>query len=144
MLNIEKYENEIRETFGKRHKQAFGMYSNEEILGETLVEVADNHKANTSTICKLLDWLYSDAKEPLLDDAEKEYLNNVIKPFRDKVIAIYKSDYDDINEYIAIGFYEYDGDKDIMALPSFKKGTMYKGMVFDMEYTLEELGITYD
>ena len=76
----------------------------------------------------------------ILDDAEKKYLSAVIKPFRNKVYAIAKYDDGDDNYYIQIMikqnvYFEY------IDFPYFKKGTMYKGMEFKKEYTLEQLDL---
>lgn len=75
----------------------------------------------------------------ILDDKEREYLSNVIKPFRNSVVAIIKCKYDDYYEFIQIEVnqerYEY------VNLPNFKKDIMYKGMEIDKGYTLEELGL---
>ena len=75
----------------------------------------------------------------ILDEKEKEYLSAVIKPFRDSVVAIIKSQYDDYYEFIQIEvnqeMYEY------VNLPNFKKGVMYKSMEIDKGYTLKELGL---
>lgn len=81
----------------------------------------------------------------ILDEKEKQYLQNVIKPFRDRVKSIAKQN--DINgyEYISIGvFYPINKsnscfDTDHVFLPLFKRGTMYKNMEVGREYTLEEL-----
>ena len=71
----------------------------------------------------------------ILDDAEKRYLKGVIRPFRDKVLYIAKrSIMDRRKEQIYI-----DLTHDVITLPCFMKGTMYKGMKTDKEYTLEEL-----
>lgn len=75
-------------------------------------------------------------EEPILDEKEKEYLGNVIRPFRDKVKFIVKST-NHANDYITI-LVKYD---DPIHLPSFKKDTMYKNMKVDERYTLEELGL---
>ena len=75
-------------------------------------------------------------KNPILDDMEKEYLGNIIRPFRDRVICIVKKN-DFSDEYITI-LVKYD---DPINLPSFKKDTMYKNMEEGKEYTLEELGL---
>lgn len=75
-------------------------------------------------------------KEEILDEAEKKYLANVIRPFKDKIKGIVKlSNFDD--EYILI---EVKDDGNIV-FPYFKKGTMYKRMRPKKEYTLEELGL---
>ena len=75
-------------------------------------------------------------EKEILDEEEKEYLSNVIKPFRDKVEYIVKET-SSYNEYIKITI-KNDGG---LCFPNFKKGTMYKGMKKNKEYTLEELGL---
>ena len=79
----------------------------------------------------------------ILDDAERRYLKAVIRPFRDKVLSIKKSSglyashyFDEISVY-----YESFGHDLCFDLPPFEKGTMYKGMKKDHDYTLEELGL---
>lgn len=78
----------------------------------------------------------------ILDDDEKEYLGNVINPFRDRIIYIVKSVYTP-GEYIEMYLRHYDDgcSSYSIVLPYFKKGTMYKGMELDKEYTLKELGL---
>lgn len=80
--------------------------------------------------------------EKILTEEEKEYLSNVIKPFRDRVIYIVKSVYTP-GEYIEMYLRHYDDgcSSYSIVLPYFKKGTMYKGMELDKEYTLYELGL---
>lgn len=81
--------------------------------------------------------------KPILDEKEKEYLSNVIKPFRDKVISIanyYEESID--NNFIEIEVKQnYCNENQYVSLPYFKKGTMYKGMTVNRGYTLEELGL---
>ena len=74
-------------------------------------------------------------EEEILDETEKRYLSNVIKPFRDKVKAIEKVSY--AREFIKI----YIKEDEPTILPYFEKGTMYKGMKENKEYTLKELGL---
>ena len=71
--------------------------------------------------------------KPILDKAEKRYLNDVIRPFKNKVTSISKTCYLN-SEYLKIYL-----DDDYFILPYFKKGTMYKNMKTDKRYTLEEL-----
>ena len=77
-------------------------------------------------------------EKEILDDVEKEYLKNVIKPFRNRTTSIGKGSvlYEE-KEFIYI---ETKEDADII-LPYFKKNTMYKGMEAGKRYTLEELGL---
>ena len=81
-------------------------------------------------------WLDQEHKEPILDEAERAYLSAVIRPFRKSVISIEKSTIYGEGEVICI-----DTEKIDIVLPTFKKGTMYKGMEVGREYTLEELGL---
>ena len=89
--------------------------------------------------------------KPTLNKKEREYLCNVIKPFRDRIVWIRKCEYDRgdffYGEYIVMGLKFFDSgtdgfictDEEQIALPSFAKGTMYNGMKLDKKYTLEEL-----
>lgn len=72
----------------------------------------------------------------ILNEKEKEYLNNVIKPFRNRVTYIQKND-SRFREFISIGI-ENDANID---LPYFEIDTMYKGMQIGKKYTLSELGL---
>ena len=84
-------------------------------------------------------------EQPILDDIEKKYLSNIIKPFRNKVIGITKYDYSTNGEYIHIKLkrtispVDYFIPLECIDLPVFKRGIMYKGMELDREYSLKEL-----
>lgn len=84
-------------------------------------------------------WLDMEHDEKILNDSEKKYLSAVIRPFRDKVLDIVKSSLGNTNmeEYISIHFEK----SEFICFPKFKKGTMYKGMETNKNYTLEELGL---
>ena len=80
--------------------------------------------------------------QPVLNTAEKEYLDNVIKPFRDKIIYIskLKAGYRSGIGYISITT-EDNGWKHYAELPLFGGDSMYKGMEMGKEYSLEDLGL---
>lgn len=87
---------------------------------------------------RVLKWLLEEAKEPILDDVEREYLSAVIKPFRNRVDYIVKEENNcSSKEFIHINL----SDGDIANFPNFKFGTMYKGMEVGKYYTPEELGL---
>ena len=78
--------------------------------------------------------------KPILNEKEKEYLSAVIKPFRDRLVYIYKTELSGY-EFICIAL-EYPNKttyKDAFTLPFFEKGTMYRGMKLNKEYTLKAL-----
>ena len=85
-----------------------------------------------------IEWLKQEYKEPILDDAEREYLSAVIKPFRDRVKSISKHESLE-KEWVTITMEK--GRLDDFDLPRFPKGTMYKGMEPNKEYTLKELDL---
>ncbi len=80
-------------------------------------------------------WANSEYKEKVLTKEEKDYLSAVIKPFKDKVQYIAKYSY--ASEWITIKII----DDSKLNFPFFERGTMYKGMKEDKEYTLKELGL---
>ena len=81
-------------------------------------------------------------EQPILDDVEKKYLSAVIKPFRDRIISIRKYKYNQ-DEYIGIyvKYYAETDESEMITLPLFKEGTIYKGIELKKYYTLEELGL---
>ena len=79
--------------------------------------------------------------KPILDEAEKRYLTNIIRPFKDQVIAIAKRSAN-YGEFIDIMIDEGEiGDCGNIYLPYFKPDSMYKGMKVNREYTLDQLGL---
>ena len=104
-------------------------------IGTALI---DNYRVHDEvTWCEVaMNWLDMERKEPILDEAEKRYLSAVIRPFRKSVISIEKSKAYGDGEAICI-----NTEKRYIVFPPFEEGTMYKGMEWRKEYTLEELGL---
>lgn len=91
-----------------------------------------------------------------LTTAEREYLNSIIRPFRNSINYIEKRRGpmagaswtkagvpDRTYEYLAISYHDkfmYGKDYN-MTFPSYETGEMYVGMEPGREYTLEELGL---
>ena len=78
-------------------------------------------------------------EENILDEVEKEYLSNVIKPFRNKVKRIVKATHP-FGDFIRV-IYKENGTIQGMGFPKLTNENMYKGMELDQEYTLKELGL---
>lgn len=85
---------------------------------------------------RVLKWLLEDVKEPVLDEVERKYLSDVIKPFGHRVSHIVKR-MNGSGYYIAIILNNFD----VMNLPYFTRNTMYKGMTVGRQYKLKELGL---
>lgn len=77
-------------------------------------------------------------KPEILDEVEKRYLGNFIRPFKDSVETIRRL-YSPTKEkdYIQV---RYKDDRPTN-LPYFESDTMYKKMEINKNYTLEELGL---
>ena len=131
MLNIEKYKNEIMNG------------SHADLACDINVDVMNLPCGSNCKECKksVVKWLLSEYKEPILNDAEKKYLSEVIKPFRKNVINICKFYYESNKRYISIQVRHESGYSDYVNLPNFNADTMYKGMEVEKSYTLEELDL---
>lgn len=132
MLNIEKYKKEVIARLDTCQMERMI----HDITGFNYCESARDH----CTPCAeyVYKWLLSEYKEPILNDAEKEYLSAVIKPFRNRVDYIMKEE----NICSSTEFIHIDlSGGDVADFPNFKVGTMYKGMEIDKSYTLQELGL---
>ena len=134
MLNKEKYAKEIAEL--AVNNEIIALKDNKPISCPEIK--CDDCGRNSKSGCVshiLTEWANSEYKEPVLTEEEKEYLKAVIKPFRDKVKCILKCS--NSGEWIAIKII----DDARINFPYFEKGSMYKGMKLNREYTLEELGL---
>lgn len=129
MTNLEFYKEEIHDLLSQQYLQS------------ALQTVYSRHAKITWNSYDILNWLCEEHQ--ILDKEEKEYLSNVIRPFRGKVESISKRlEFDEQWEYIAICYKDRDSnDLTALYLPCFKKGAMYKGMELIKEYTLQELGL---
>lgn len=78
-------------------------------------------------------------KSDILNEDEKEYLRNIIKPFRDRVFCIVKAIYDNVC-FISIVVNFNKSKRKTINLPIFQKD-MYKNMKENHLYTLKELGL---
>ena len=109
---------------------------------------------NQSDIDKLLKLKNEDrikltleVEEPILDEAGRKYLSGVIRPFRDNIKSIKKVAFTAFGEFIRIvkkdNVVGSEGNSRNIKidLPPFKKGTMYKKMVLNKEYTLDDLNL---
>lgn len=79
-------------------------------------------------------------KEEILDETERRYLANVIKPWRNIVDYIVKKrccESTGVKEYI--GIFTVENDK--IVFPEFEIDTMYGNMEVNKQYSLKELGL---
>lgn len=84
-------------------------------------------------------------EKPILNDVERRYLENVLRPFKDRILFAKKANiYDTDRDYEYVWFEVVTPDNenyDYLILPYFIKDTMYKGMEYDKKYSIEELGL---
>lgn len=141
MKNIEKYEHEISQLVNVGESlecsiaYVSGISEEKRCFDQTCEEC---HK-------KCLEWMYSEYKEEILSDEEKDIIKYMIKVIRKlgcEVICVNKF-HDECGNYCI--FIKYKNKLALyiekMATPWFKNDK-FKGMIPDKEYKLEELGIS--
>lgn len=131
--NLEQYKRELGEIFYEECDNQAEMF--EKI--KTKCDSNIRSRYGQTYVDDILDWMAKPYKVPILDDAERKYLSDVIRPFRKEVATISKFNSFGGSQYIYIGMKDSRGSN----LPTFPKGTMYKGMIEGMHYSLKELGL---
>ena len=142
MKNIERYEKEISHLVNKG--------SSLECSIATVAGIREE-KPCYDRVCKechnkCIEWMCSEYNEPILSDDEKDIIKemlDVILKFGCEVNYVIK--YDGIcgKAYILLSYTNsLTKYSDSMTTPWFKNNK-FKGMKADKEYTLEELGITW-
>ena len=131
---------ELNEDFIIKNRIGKYKFTNDDFLIRYKNE-RDYYLANRYTLLELLVGKVEAIKIPkeILSEKEKKYLSNVIRPYenKNKVESICKYRVSDSKERLSI-YIKNDVGID---LPKFEKGTMFKGMELNKEYTLEDLGI---
>lgn len=140
MKNKDKYDLRllnIKEYKGKTRLDFFITYVEIKYFGTIIGEY---QYIDENGVKKFFEWLEEDdgkeCKPKILTEKEKAYLSVVIKPFKGKAKTIEKVSFGGEEEYLKILF-----EMDLMSLPFFAKGTMYKGMEANKKYALKELGL---
>ena len=141
MKNIDKYEREISRLVNEGNA-----------LECSIATVSGNRKEKPcfSQECKechkkCIEWMYSEYKEEILSDDEKDIIRSMIY-FLQKIGCTVNYFIKDVNKNgIAYFMIDYEnnavGYSEMMSSPYFKKDK-FNGMEIGKEYTLEELGIT--
>lgn len=132
--NLQHYKEELKKMFNENYKEPGNIVFKIKKEIDESIETDCYYSSYTNDI---LDWMARPCKETILDEVERKYLSDVIRPFRKKVDTISKFHTANTMQYI----YFQMKDKNGWTLPLFKKGTMYKGMVQGKHYTLDELGL---
>ena len=125
MLNIEKYEDEIKSLYIEQGKS----------LSESVRIVYELHQDDTYVPFKfeLFNWLYSEYKPTLLTESEKEQITNILKCLNIcNSTYLYKS-YNNITVY--------NDKKHVLACWFIQDGYSYKSLEDFKYYEIEELGI---
>ena len=137
------YMEQIAEMLGVKLYEDFRIKSINEMIFEKkffLTEYglfSEDSTVPISTILNdILNGQYKIVKLPFaLTKEEKDYLSEVVKPFRDKIEYIKRLTFDSVDSIQMIT------DKGITAVLFFETDTRYKNMEPDREYTLAELGL---
>lgn len=142
MLNIEKYKDEILNEYQQLMSKNTPYYMDGTRMNKAIQTIAFKHCGKVLRGTSItFRWLFEEYEEPVLDNVERKYLSEVIKPYKNKVAFIAKSkDAYEAKYFISIVVNGNYG-REAIHLPWFKENTMYKGMKIGKRYTLKELGI---
>ena len=132
--NLEHYKEQLKEIYNEHFDEPSDVL--DEIINNIDSGITTN--ASQSYTDDILEWMAQPYEEKILNEAEREYLSYVIRPFREKIKCIFKAKFPNYDEYYIIVGLE---NNDSLRFPYFKGNTMYKGMEVDKEYALEELGL---
>ena len=141
MLNKEKYAKEIVEIAVNNGTIALKDNKPISCIKIKCIDCEQNVPGCGCSMKKLTEWANSEYKEPVLTEEEKEYLSSVIKPFRKFVVYMEKIKYIDGWEKIIFYSQNLKSWECMTNLPPFQSGTRFKGMKFNRQYKLEELGL---
>lgn len=99
----------------------------------------------TCKTCAFMNWLDEEYKEHVLTHEEKQYLENVVRPFKNRVRSITKLPTSNDYAYVYFGVESIiESESDDCRLPIFGKNDAYLGMKFYKDYTIEALGLFED
>ena len=145
MKNREYYKDEIFEVACKRDRFAVNKMTGE-IDGCYELSCSDCLFNPAGCDCgeRALKWLEQEHIEPILNGTEKQYLENFIRPFKDRVKSIAKWRHLDIYAYLQlriISLPHFSSEDEIISLPLFVRNKMYQHMTYEKEYTLKDLGL---
>lgn len=138
MKNIEYYKNELSDAISPNFMYVFAITEGAKLKG--------NVSCPQNLDCEgFINWLLEEHQ--ILDEVEKRYLGNIIRPLQTKYTTVTKNSLKSVRdgseyEYIFIQKLRDAAYSDNnISLPVFVKGTMYNGMKAGEEYNLEELGL---
>lgn len=137
MKNIEKYKNEIIEEYQNLLKN-FDIDGDGNRMNKAIQTIAFKHGGKVLRGASItFRWLFEEYEEPILDEAERKYLSNAIKPFRHRVESIAKCTNSGMYQIVI-----YFKDTKTWWFPLFpRESSMYKGMQTFKYYSLKELGL---
>lgn len=141
MKNIEKYKKEI--------SQLVNEGDDIECAIATAAGIAEKNSCSTHDCkeCqkKCLEWMYSEYKEQILTDDEKDIVKamcDVIHKFVCTVISVRKRDVENGDCFIRTTLKNIVTGRLYFMNSPFFNNDMFEGMETGKEYTIEELGIT--
>lgn len=120
---------------GEPQLQTIGYYS-----GIAFHELYRGKPLGDSIAESIIKWLDMEHEGEVLTSTEGLYLASLVKPFRDRVQFIKKTN-DGCGRGYCLIVIRFPDPTDDIYLPRFRASDMYKGMKMYRNYKLEELGL---
>lgn len=146
MKNKEYFKDQIYDILCSRKNVAVNSKTGEPFMcGHNCVNCALFRPDGTCQTRAFMNWLDGEHKEHVLTYEEKQYLENFIRPFKNRVKSITKRLYSNDDAYIQLIVKSiYEQNYELMNLPLFVRNKMYKDMELGKQYTLKDLGLFED
>ena len=142
MKNFEKYEHQISKLVNENNALTCSIAI---VSGIKKPKNCSSDDDCSECLKKCFEWMYSEYKEPILSDDEKEIVKemcDVIHKLGCNAVYLIKHGDRCENAYIEVNYENnLTGYSDEITTPWFKNDK-FKGMEIEKEYKLEELGIT--
>ena len=131
--NLEHYKEQLKEILLFRFDNPRGAIKKiREIFGCQIKVERREHATDA-----ILEWMAQPYKEQILDEVERKYLSDAIRPFRHRVESIAKCTNSGMYQIVI-----YFKDTKTWWFPLFpRESSMYKGMQTFKYYSLKELGL---
>ena len=136
--NLQHYKEELKKMFNENYKEP----------GNIVFKIKKEIDESIETDCycssytnDILDWMAQPYEEKILNEKERRFVGEAIKPFREKISSIRKELFDDEEDRYFLWLDIINEKFDVYHAIVLPTEIMCKGMELGKDYTLEELGL---
>lgn len=138
--NLEHYKKELKKMFNENYKEHGNIiFEIRKKIDESIK--SDRYYSPSTYTDDILDWMAQPYEEKILNEEERRFVGEAIKPFREIVGSIRKKLIDDEGDGYFLWLDIINEKYDVYHAIVLPTEIMCKGMELGKDYTLEELGL---